>query len=140
MRVHTPETRMDLGLVGNTPSSRACCLRSLFLSMADEYSGLALAALALDEFEAKTDRNAVSEIMHTATHASTSNQKYCQTLRDEPLTRRPENRIQATIIMQKLRHRKAPIPSFCVVFILTRQSIIVGMLTTKMVSSWVCIP
>lgn len=131
MRIHTPETVIDLGLVGNSPSSGARCLRSLFLSMVDEYNGLALAALALDEFEAKTDRNAVSDIMHTAIHASTSNQKYCQTSIDEPLTRRPENRTQAMIIMQKLRHKKAPMPSFCVVFILTCHSIIVGMLTTK---------
>ena len=135
-----PETRIDLGLVGNPSSSRACCLRSLFLSMVDEYNGLALAALALDEFEAKNDRNAVSDIMHTATHASNPNQKYCQMSIDEPLTRRPENRMQATIIMQKLRHRKAPIPSFCGVLILTRHSIIVGMLSTKIVSSWLCIP
>ena len=130
-----PETRIDLGLVGNPSSSRACCLRSLFLSMVDEYSGLALAALALDEFEAKTDRNAVSDTMQTATHASTSNQKYCQMSIVELPTRRPENRMQATIIMQMLRHRKAPMPNFCVVLIFTCHKIIVGMLTTKRGSS-----
>ena len=126
-----PATIMDSGLVGNPPSSRARRLRSLFRSMVDEYHGLALAALASNPFEAKIDRNAVSDIVHTATHASTSNQKYCQTSIDEPLTRRPENRTQAIMIMHKLRHKKAPMPSFCVVFILTCHSIIMGMLTTK---------
>lgn len=103
---------IDLGLVGNSPSLRARCLRSLFLSMVDDSSGLALIAFALSEFEAKTDRNAVSEIMHTATHASICNQKYCQTSMVEPFFRRPENRMQAMTIIQKLRQRKAPMPTF----------------------------
>ena len=103
---------IDLGLLGHTSSLRARCLRSLFLSMVDDSNGLALIAFALSKFEANTARNAVSEIMHTATQASTSNQKDCQILKDERLYSRPESRMQATTIMQELRHRKAPMPSF----------------------------
>ena len=67
MTVRMPESVAE-GIVGKIPRSRSCCLRLLILAMVEEYHGLMLAPLRLDASEAKTDRKAVRETMHTAAH------------------------------------------------------------------------
>lgn len=55
-----------------------CLLPFLNLAAVDEYHGLAFFNRALLLAGAKTERNAQTDTMQTATHASTSSQKYSQ--------------------------------------------------------------
>lgn len=132
MTVRMPESVAE-GIEGKIPRSRSCCLRLLIFATVEEYHGLMWAPLRLDASEAKTDRKAVRETMHTATHVSTSNQKTCQIGVAKP-SRMPGDRIQAMMTMQMLKHKNAAIFNFRSLFILTCHKILTGILMTKALS------
>ena len=130
MTVRMPESVAE-GIVGKIPSSKFCCLRLLIFATVEEYHSLMLAPLRLDASEAKTDRKAVKDTMHTAAHVSTSNQKSCQIRIAELPCRTPGDRIQAMMTMQMLKHKNAAIFNFWSLFILTCHKILTGILITK---------
>lgn len=130
MTVRMPESVAE-GIVSKIPWSWSCCLRLLIFATVEEYHGLTWAPLRLDASEAKTDRKAVRETMHTATHVWTSNQKTCQIEIAELPCRTPADRIQAMMTMQMLKHKNAAILNFWSLFILTCHKILTGILMTK---------
>lgn len=78
MNERMPEIVAD-GMVGRWFGSRISSdslSRFLSLAILEEYHGLAFLGSALRSSEVKTERNAQTDTIQTATHASTSSQKY----------------------------------------------------------------
>ena len=101
------------------------------------WAGHIFCCFNLGLLETKTERKAVNETMITATHASACCQNTSQTKSKDdtiPDVMIPDTFTMENTIMIMLRDRKAPIPSFCRVLILTFHSSRTGSVTTDAVS------